>query len=90
MREVFPDDERLVALDWQHPAYWFWPHRQPSQEPWRIPPFPNGDYFVHCTEDMTQGTFGHPWEQSLCVFGEGLTAALVPRLTDWLPVKRSA
>ena len=37
---VFAAGTKLVALDWQHPSYWFWPHRQAaSSEPWRIPRF---------------------------------------------------
>ena len=88
--EAFPNGTRLVALDWQHPAYWFWPHRHlANPEPWRLPPFPNGDYFIFLTEELSQGTFGHPWEQTFCVFGDDLVRALVPRLTEWLPVKRS-
>ena len=88
--ETFPDQCPLVALDWQHPAYWFWPHRQAAlDEPWRVPAFPNGDYFILLTEDFSQGTFGHPWEQTLCVFGRDLVGTLVPRLSDWLPIKRS-
>jgi hypothetical protein len=88
--ELFPEDTRLVALNWQHPCYWFWPHRQRGLgETWRIPPFPNGDYFIFLTEDMSQGTFGHPWEQSLCIFGGRLVASLAPRLTGWLPIARS-
>ena len=90
LTETFPSDCRLVALDWNHPAYWFWPHRQATlDEPWRVPAFPNGDYFILLTEDLSQGTFGHPWEQTLCVFGPELVGTLGPRLSDWLPIKRT-
>jgi hypothetical protein len=88
--ETFPPGTRLLALDWQHPAYRFKPHRhRGTDEVWRVPPFPNGDYFVLVTEDLNQGTFGHPWEETLCVFGPDLVKSLVPRLTDWLPIKRT-
>lgn len=30
---------------------------------------PDWDYYLHLTEDLRLGTFGHPWEQTLCVFG---------------------
>ena len=91
MTAVFPADVPLVALDWQHPSYWFWPHRQAADgEPWRIPPFPDGDYYAIITQDLEQGTFGHPWEQTICVFGSDLTEALVPTLAAWLPVKRNS
>jgi hypothetical protein len=90
MVAVFSDDIPLVALDWQHQSYWFWPHRQLVEgEPWRITPFPNGDYHAFITQDLAQGTFGHPWEQTVCVFGSDLTDVLVPALAAWLPVKRS-
>ena len=99
--DVFPDEERLVALDWQHPGYWFSPHRQArglsrrndsigsmATTDWNITPFPDGDYSIFVTADLASGTFGHPWEQSLCVFGTGLVAALAPALEGWLPVLR--
>jgi hypothetical protein len=91
MTGAFPDETRLVALDWQHASYHFWPHRQAGQDDpqWPIGVFPNGDYHAFLAEDLTTGTFGHPWEQTLCVFGAPLVEALVPLLTSWLPIKRS-
>ncbi|GGN24493.1 hypothetical protein FHR83_008098 [Actinoplanes campanulatus] len=89
MTAVFPADLPLVALDWQHTSYWFWPHRQAVEgQSWRISAFPNGDYHAFLTQDLEQGTFAHPWEQTICVFGGDLTEALVPELAVWLPVKR--
>jgi hypothetical protein len=92
MTEIFPLDQRLLVLDWQHPGYWFWPHRQALriQPDWPVAVFPNGDYHVFLTENLSVGTFGHPWRQTLCVFGTGLVDALVPKLTAWLPVKHRA
>lgn len=88
---VTSSEERLLALDWQHPAYHFAPHGHAlSDDQWTVPPFPNGDYYAFLSLDMTFGTFGHPWEQTLCVFGEPLLAALVPSLAAWLPVRRGA
>jgi hypothetical protein len=84
-------DTGVVVLDWQHQTYRFWPHRfacQPDPQ-WPTTVFPNGDYYIFLTEDMSTGTFGHPWEQTLCVFGEPLVSTLVPMLASWLPVKRS-
>ncbi|WP_275956528.1 DUF2716 domain-containing protein [Nonomuraea sediminis] len=48
---------------------------------------PDGDYYV--LEDMTNGTFGHLGEQTLCIFGSNLLPELAPLLTSWLPVKRA-
>lgn len=89
MMSVFAADVPLIALDWQHPSYRFWPHRQAqSARPWRVPVFPNGDYYAFLSPDLEQGTFGHPWEQTLCVFGDQFGAALIPHLATWLPVLR--
>jgi hypothetical protein len=89
MVEAFPAGTRLVALDWFHFGYWFWPHRFAAHGgSWPVPVFPNGDYRIFLTEDMTAGLFGHPWEQTLCVFGQPLINELSPKLTRWLPVKR--
>ena len=91
MLETSLPQDAWVALDWQHPSYWFWPHRQiVEMAPWRITPFPDGDYYIFLTDDLEQGTFGHPWELTLCVFGSAFRDALVPLLAAWLPVKRTA
>ncbi|MER6284420.1 DUF2716 domain-containing protein [Streptomyces sviceus] len=87
LTEAFPVGERLAVLDWQHTGHWFRPQLA-SDAPWPVPAFPNGDYHLFLTEDMTDGLLGHPWERTLCVFGPRLTATLVPRLS-WLPVTRS-
>jgi hypothetical protein len=91
LTKVLAPDTSVVVLDWQHQTYRFWPHRfacQPDQR-WPTTVFPNGDYSIFLTDDMSTGTFGHPWEQTLCVFGEQLVSTLAPTLTSWLPVKRS-
>ena len=88
---VLERDSSVVVLDWQHQTYRFWPHQfacHPDQR-WPTTVFPNGDYSIFLTEDLGVGTFGHPWEQTLCVFGEPLVSTLVPMLSSWLPVKRS-
>lgn len=88
---VVPPDEDLVALDWQHQGCWFRPHVYALEGgPWPVPPFPNGDYYFLLTSDYSTGTFGHPWEQSLCVMGRALVAELAPVLRAWLPVLREA
>jgi len=95
--QVVPQGERLVVLDWQHPSNWFDPHLcatsggtlvGTSRGPWPVTPFPDGDYHVFLSEDLRTGTFGYPWEQTLCVFGEALIDALVPTLSSWLPILR--
>lgn len=72
LREVTDPDSALYALDWQHESFWFQPHEATAFE---IPPFPNGDYYIFLTQDFSAGLFGHPWEQTICLFGDGLIAA---------------
>lgn len=83
-------DAELIVLDWQHPAYRFRPASQALtwRPKWRVPVYPDGDYYAFLTEDFSEGTFGHPWEQTLCVIGELLGATLGRSLETWLPVKR--
>jgi hypothetical protein len=39
---------------------------------WPRSPYPDGDYPVLLAEDLHYGSFGHPWEHSLCLFGTRL------------------
>ncbi|MEU7556478.1 DUF2716 domain-containing protein [Streptomyces sp. NPDC044571] len=52
--------------------------------------YPNGDYYLHVTQDLRLGTFGHPWEQTLTVWGSSLLTAVQAELSDLLgePVRR--
>jgi hypothetical protein len=65
--------ESLVFHDWVHPSVLFWPHRIDSLDEvprWQTGGlFPNGDYTILLARGDRFGVFGHPWEQSLCVFG---------------------
>jgi hypothetical protein len=86
-------DEELYWLDWQHVGYRFDPHRVdgPGRPPWPGSVHPDGDYYLHVTGDVRLGTFGHPWEDTLCVFGESLVAQVEQPLTALLgaPIRRS-
>lgn len=86
------DVPELVVLDWQHPAYRFRPvtHALMPESEWNVPVYPDGDYYAFLTPELTEGTFGHPWEQSLCVIGERLCASLGASLGTWLPLLRRA
>jgi hypothetical protein len=75
-------DTRLYALDWQHQGYWLSPHRLVPRETWTLPAFPNGDYYMFLSQDLDFGWFGHPWEQSICVFGGPLLLALEVHTPD--------
>ena len=78
-RHLVPPSGRLYALDWQHPSFWFYPHTEfasDESDAWAVPPLPNGDYYIFLAEDFSFGWFGHPWEQTICVFGKPLLQAL--------------
>ncbi|KOX35349.1 hypothetical protein ADK67_01220 [Saccharothrix sp. NRRL B-16348] len=85
--------EELYWLDWQHVGYRFDPDRvgRPGQPRWPGHVYPDGDYFLYVTRDLRLGTFGHPWEHTLCVFGESLVAQVEQPLIALLgrPVRRS-
>ncbi|MFD9410124.1 DUF2716 domain-containing protein [Streptomyces sp. NPDC059989] len=85
--------EFVYWLDWQHDGYRYDPRR--TDLPGRPPrpgdgTYPNGDYYLHLTDDLRLGTFGHPWEQTLTVWGSPLLAAVEAELTELLgePVRR--
>ena len=79
---------RVITLDWQHECYYFEPYRHDGR--WVIPTFPDGDYYIFVSEDMADGWFGHPWEQTICVFGHRAISSLelgLPKLFS-SPVRR--
>jgi hypothetical protein len=81
--------DELLVLDWQHPCYRFSPHRQSLNDgAWPVHIFPNGDYYAFLNYDLSMGTFGHPWEQTLCIFGEPLIERLGEPLAVMLGAKR--
>ncbi len=68
----------IFVFDWQHPCYSFAPHQAfefESEDDWPVPALPNGDYYIFTARDMRFGVFGHPWEQTMCVWGRDLMAA---------------
>jgi hypothetical protein len=72
------EGERIMALDWNHQGYWVDP-RQPFERDeegtWIIPALPDGDYNFFIARDFQWGYLGHPWEQSVTLFGENLMTA---------------
>ncbi|WP_406087504.1 DUF2716 domain-containing protein [Streptomyces virginiae] len=80
-------------LDRNHDGYRYDPRR--VGVPGRPPrpgkgTYPDGDYYLHVTDDLRLGTFGHPWEQTLTVWGPLLLAAVEEELTELLgePIRR--
>lgn len=68
----------VYALDWQHAAYRCSPHGVDlgDVDGWPVPVVPNGDYHVFLDPGFRFGVFGPPWEATLCLFGEPLTARI--------------
>ncbi|UNN05307.1 DUF2716 domain-containing protein [Rhodococcus opacus] len=89
-RSVFPKGVEMIALDWQHPGYKFFPFENgnPEDVEWVVPIYPNGDYYSFFLQDLSEGTFGHPWQRTICIFGPKLTSTLGVSLRSWLqPVR---
>jgi hypothetical protein len=93
LRACVEPGESLYWLDWQHVGYRWDPARVggPGQADWPGGAYPDGDYYIYLTPDLRLGTFGHPWEHSLCVFGADLLAEIETDLTTLLgtPMRRS-
>jgi hypothetical protein len=83
----------LLALDWQHTSYRFAPQEAggPGRPAWPLSPYPDGDYHIYLSEDFRYGSFGHPWEESLCLFGEELLDTVSAEVDKVLgsPIRRS-
>jgi hypothetical protein len=86
---VVGDDDFVYALDWQHPCYRFRPAAASSRpETWRVAALPDGDYYLFVARDLRFGWLTHPWERSVCVYGD-LLDAMRPFLESLeLPVLR--
>ncbi|MCX2756756.1 MULTISPECIES: DUF2716 domain-containing protein [unclassified Gordonia (in: high G+C Gram-positive bacteria)] len=84
------DDPGWIVLDWQHPGYRLDAavHADTFDTEWPVTVCPNGDYYIFARPDFSTGTFGHPWEKTLCVFGAELVQTLGQTLATWLPLKR--
>jgi hypothetical protein len=65
----------MYVLDWQHTCFWFFPHRSGGEQ-FERSVFPDGDYHIFLAQDFSFGFFGHPWEETVCAFGERLLQAM--------------
>lgn len=64
------DDEYVLALDWQHTSYRVRPAALAASHDWAVPPMPDGDYSLFLAHDLRFGWLAHPWEPSICVYGD--------------------
>ena len=79
-------EHKMLALDWQHTSYTFDPRESGA---WQLGVYPDGDYYIFLASVFSFGTFGHPWQLSLCVFGQSLLDMTADRVRGILPVLRS-
>jgi hypothetical protein len=87
LRRVIAHDSELCVMDWQHPCYLFHPHAEfevTKCSAWPVQVFPDGDYYIFLHPELDFGTFGHPWERTLCLFGKPLIDAFDPTSVPWL------
>lgn len=67
--------QEIIALDWRHPGYLWRCHDQNLSAPeaeWPITIYPDGDYFTFFPDGLAWGLFTHPWEQTMCFWGDNL------------------
>lgn len=84
-------DGELVAIDWQHQTFRYSPRAHVNANTrCAVSVLPDGDYYGHMTEDLRWGTFGHPWQQTLTLWGDDLVATLGGELLTWLPKHRQS
>jgi hypothetical protein len=80
LRKAVSPNAWLYAMDWQHQCYYFSPHQAKVGDWWAISALPDGDYHIFLSRDLAFGWFGHPWEETICVFGEPLVNTLGRRM----------
>jgi hypothetical protein len=70
---------RMYALDLNHAGYSFNPNviAQRGVDKWPVPVIPIHNYSLFVNPAFSVGLFDHPWEESICVFGESLVGQLV-------------
>jgi hypothetical protein len=58
--------EEIYYLDWQHECFGI----KIDTTSFSVNGYPDGDYAIFLEKNMQSGTFGHPWEGSICFFGD--------------------
>jgi hypothetical protein len=78
LRHCTTDGERVYALDWNHPCYYFDPHAvitDATRDSWAVPVLPNGDDFYYLALDLRFGILSRFNSRTICVFGKELLNA---------------
>lgn len=77
--------ELIYALDWQHECYLVNARLEfPRHVPWRVDNgdwiisiYPDGDYHFFLARDFSWGILGHPWENTMTIYGEKFISCLL-------------
>lgn len=64
------NNENVYLLDWQHECFKV---SQLELKDFPLFVFPDGDYTFIVNENFTWGYLGHPWEETITVFGDLVT-----------------
>lgn len=75
------DNQISYILDWNHTCYNV---IELDIQSYPVRVFPDGDYHIWLSKDLKTGTFGHPWEETLCIMGEELIDLAEPKLAKLL------
>jgi len=68
-----PANEFLFFLDWHHDCFRLKPEALMDDDAaFAYRAVPDGDYSVFADREFRLGTFGHPWESTICIFGSEL------------------
>jgi len=73
--------EKMYALDWQHPCFWFDPHASfdaDDRRAWAVPVLPDGDFYVFLPDDCRFCLYGDCINHTLAVYGYALIEAFAP------------
>ncbi|MFJ3306931.1 DUF2716 domain-containing protein [Streptomyces sp. NPDC086549] len=83
LRACVRPGEQLYSVSWWHQGYRFDPARVggSGRPTWPGAACWEGEYYKLLSRDLRMGTFWHPWEESLCVFGAELLAEVEHDLT---------
>lgn len=72
LKAVTEPGEYIYALDWQHESFLYNPNLEKGLANWTISFYPDGDYYFFLNKEFNWGYLGHPWEQTITIFGTEL------------------
>ena len=76
----------VYAMDWQHESFKFDSLEESKAAPISI--YPDGDYYIFVDSKAINGSFGHPWRQTICFFGTKVIDSIGSLILDSFTVIR--